>query len=249
MRSAIGPILGSLISAALLGGCVVPRSRNVAKAGGVTAERPKLDFILPRITTRQQWERDLGKFQTGVCDARFCWVRWTEPMSNFETISGYGSSRAWRIVNVLAEFDGDRFAATPGVCSERELPDCLNHFVMRVPPPLLAEAPLDCRTSGRETATLRPAGFKGIVRFGEDGAALQGHVAGLLGHPAPLTANPGWDRIDRVRVRYGSSPEELYITVHFRPPLQRVNFVEILLPPRDVWRLVGALAANNPRLR
>jgi hypothetical protein len=184
------------------------------------------------VTTAEELRRTLDPFVTAASTVSFFWARWEEAMLPYEWQGGSGSEREWRIVNVLARFT-----------------DCLNDFVSRVPPPPLAEASLDCGSSGRETASVSSDRLEGSILFGKDGAALRGSSHGLLRHPAPFTADLGWDRIHHLRIRYGSSSESLYVTVHFRPAVARVSFAGILLPPRDVWRLAGALAANNPRRR
>ena len=239
-----------IVAALLLSGCVIPRSRNVAMAGGVTAERPKLDRSLRRIAMRQDWERELGKFQTDACDARFCWARWIEPMHHFEVVDGQGkASRFLRIVNVLVRFDADRVVGQPQVCSEGELVACLYSFLARSPAPPLAEAPLDCRTSDWEGETLKAGRFVGSILFGGAGAKLRGTAAALFRKATLIDADVPWDRIEQVHVRYGSTADNVYVTVHFRPSIGRVRMAGILLSPRDTWRLLGTLAANNPRHR
>ncbi len=225
----------------LMHGCVVPVPYPRKIKG------PDLHTIQVGLTTRDGLEQILGPGDNNrlAPDARLFWARWEEDRPIRWIGAPHIDDQSSKIVNVLASFDTNGILTDYRVCSEGKLIQCLYYFAARSPSKPGISAPLTFEARRSMWWTSASSGnerFWGNITFDKSKISLRG-----TSDKISLNFDVGWDQIDRLRVRYGSSAEKLHLTVHLKPVSYRIDYVDIYASPRDTWNLIGALMSGNPK--
>jgi hypothetical protein len=219
-------------------GCVgVAHNKDLAVGQGVQALKPRLPSVREHVTTRSEFQKLVGHFQTDASYGRFFWARWQQVKLQIDSvgISGLGSDRFWKIVNVLAIFDEDDRVAEYQVCSERDLIECLRRMVEVIPePPANVWEPLVLDTTTWRSTTSEAYGRVVI-------ADARVYVEELEGKrfSVPVAAMAG------VSLHQYSGPEDLELKLHFRQPAGAMGTGAIAATPAQTLRLMWLLSQKN----
>lgn len=222
----------------LLTGCVgILHKKDVATGHGVETVKPRLASVQEHVTTRKELQELVGRFQTNASYGRFFWARWQQVKVQVESVSiwGLGTDRFWKIVNVLAIFDGSDRIAEYRVCSEGNLIACLRDMIENAhePPPNASE-PLQLKTT-LSRSTPREAYGRLLIA---DGRVYVEELDGAR-FSLPVTAVTG------VTLHQYSSPETLEVRLHFNKATAPTETGTLTISPAEAARLMWLLRPAN----